>query len=73
MDEIQSLLHGFIVAINFQSRVCCALKGTAEGLWEDPITRALWDALASWRRECDADELRRRVLRLVGLLGYADG
>jgi hypothetical protein len=49
--------------------VPCALKGTAEDPLEDPITRALWDALASWSRHSDADELRRKLLTLIRIIG----
>jgi len=48
--------------------VPCALKGTAGEPLADPITRALWDALASWSRGQDLDELRRRVLALMSLM-----
>ena len=49
--------------------VPCALKGTAEDPLEDPITRALWDALASWSKSHDVDELRRRIIALMSLMG----
>ena len=48
--------------------VLCALKGTAEYPFEDPITRALWDALAGWSKEPDVNELRRRILALMRLM-----
>ena len=48
--------------------VPCALKGTAEDPLEDPITRALWDALAGWSKSQNLDEPRRRILSLMSLM-----
>ena len=48
--------------------VPCALKGTAEDPLEDPITRALWDALAGWSKGEDVNELRRRIIALMSLM-----
>ena len=49
--------------------VTCALKGTAEDPLEAPITRTLWDALASWSKDPDLNELRRRILALMSMIG----
>ena len=49
--------------------VPCALKGTAEDPLEEPITRQLWGALASWSKEPDVNELRRRILALMSVIG----
>jgi len=48
--------------------VPCALKGTAEDPLQDPITRALWDALASWSTNREVQELHRLVIHLIGLM-----
>ena len=49
--------------------VPCALKGTAVDPLEHPITRALWDALANWSKETDLNDLRRRIIALMSLMG----
>ena len=49
--------------------VPCALKGTAHDPLGDPITRALWDALASWSGQKDVDQLRRCIVELIALIG----
>jgi hypothetical protein len=49
--------------------VPCAPKGTGEDRKEAPITRALWDALASWSRNFDPDDLRRLLIAIIKLVG----